>query len=70
MSFAPYNAVVETEFGFMVQFQNRFCTPQWNCELAAQMYLDALIAGTRKPEYEFRVQAPFRGKVVWAEGPV
>ena len=36
---------------FIVVFNDRICTPNFNSLGAAKAYLDGLEAGTRKPEY-------------------
>lgn len=39
---------------WLVRFEGKIQSPRWNSEAAAKAFLDALQAGTRKPEPEKR----------------
>lgn len=42
---------IKTEDAYIVFFEGRFCSPSWQQIGPAKAYLQALKAGTRKPEY-------------------
>lgn len=44
--------VPDDDDGFRVVYRGRLCSPAWVVRGAAEVYLGALLAGTRSPEYE------------------